>query len=256
MPQPISAVLFWKTGTPWSSILAEINAVPDLGGILLLMPAGTFELDVSADVDRVQFVAMTESPTAFGGVATILNISVPLLGKVLCLTNVVAFATDTIWDGAGVFRLNLMGSAELSRDLSSTVPTIKLAAGGVLDASLSQYSLFAGGNDPMVEMDDGSTINFLLTAGSIIGDKAASLKSGATAAAATAGLDSTCVVAGVNGAFGNAFDTGITFDTSKNGNAFFGPYAPTTSSDWNSPVPDNIGAALDQVASRLRAGSL
>jgi hypothetical protein len=257
----VDAVIFWPTTQVWSEIKDRIDAVPAGNGIAVMMEAGAYTMDVAADLDRVIFVGMVESPTAFGGTPTTITMVSPfsLLGTSLYLVNVVALSEVTIWDGAGPFRLNLMGSSDLTRSYTGTfVPTIKLAAGGVLNVSVSQYSLFAGGADYTVEMDDGSVINFLLTAAGIIGDKTATLKSGATAASVTLAVDSSCVVAGVNGAFGNAFDTGIdsTSSVSKNGNAFFCPYAPTTSSDWDSPVPDNIGAALDQCAARLRAGSL
>jgi hypothetical protein len=174
-----------------------------------------------------------------------------LLGSVLYLINIVANSQGTIWNGAGPFRLNLMGSAELSRDFASTVPTVKLAANGILNASISQFSLFAGGSDYMVEMDDGSVINFILTAAGIIGDKTATLKAGATAASATMGVDASCVIAGQNGAFGNAFDAGISLSIDPNGNAFFGPYQATTPADWNGASPASIGNALDRIAAKI-----
>lgn len=251
-------IIFWTT-EPWSEIKNQIDAVPASNGVIVMVGAGAYTMDVAANLDRVQFVGMVESPTEFGGTPTTITMTgaFALLGNFLYLVNIVALSEVTIWDGVGPFRLNLMGSSDLSRSyLGTFVPTIKLAAGGILNVSASQLSLFAGGNDPTVEMDDGSTINFILTGSGIMGDKTAVLKGGATAAAVTAGIDATSVVAGQNGAFGNALGAGITLNTYKNGNAFFGPYSPTTTTDWNAPVPDNIGDALDQCAARLRAGAL
>lgn len=260
LQQDDPVIIYWTTQSD-ADIVALINSTPADKGNIVLMPAGAYSLTIPVDLSRVMFIGMTESATAFGGTPVTLTLtgSFTNLGDTLYLINVVVLSEVTIWDGAGPFRLNLMGSSALTRSYTGSFPpTIKLAAGGVLNASVSQFSAFAGGIDPTVEMDDGSVINFLLQGAGIIGDKSAVLKGGASAASVTMALDSTCVVAGVNGAFGNAFGAGIDSTSSvyKNGNAHFGPYAPTTSSDWDSPVPDNIGAALDQIASRLRAGSL
>ncbi len=245
-------IIHWPVATSWSDVLSRIEAVPSESGVIVMLDAGAYTMDVAADLDRVQFIGMVESPTAFGGTPTTITMVAPfsLLGSFLYLVNVIALSEVTIWEGAGPFRLNLMGSSDLTRSYFGTfVPTIKLDSGGVLNISVSQFSLFGGGSDPTVEMDDGAVINFLLNGAGIIGDKTAVLKGGATAAAVTAALDSTCVVAGQNGAFGSAFGAGIAFtDVYKNGNAFFGPFVPTTPLDWKLPAPDSIGAALDILA--------
>lgn len=244
-------ILHWSPSEPWSVILARLSLLPPDVGAIVTMELGTYTMDVSANLDKVVFIALVESPTAFGGTPTTLKITVPLLGTVLYLINVVALTTATIFNGAGPFLLNLSGSAELSPDLAAAVPSIILADNGVLNASISQFSLFGGGAIPMVEMGQNSTINTLLTAAGIIGDKSAVLAGGAIAASVTAGLDSTCVVAGANGAFGNAFGPGITFNTYLNGNAFFGPYSPTVLANWSGSSPGDIGTALDRIAAKI-----
>lgn len=249
------SIIFWTTQS-WSDILGLINGVPASNGVIVMMDAGSYTADAAADLSRVIFIGMVESATAFGGSPTTLTFTSAFtnLGNTLYLINVIALSEVTIWDGVGPFRLNLMGSSDLARSyLGTFVPTIKLTAGGILNVSVSQFSLFAGGSDPTVEMDDGSVINFLLNGAGIIGDKTAVLKAGATAATATMALDSSCVVAGVNGAFGNAFGAGIdsTSNVYKNGNAHFGPFTPTTPSDWNAPAPDDVGAALDSLTRGL-----
>lgn len=225
------AIVRWTTQS-WSDFLDYVNTYVAAGeGVIVMMNPGSYSADVAADLSRFIFVGMAESATAFGGTPTTLTLKDDFtnLGNTL--------------------------SSGLTRSyLGTFVPTIKLAASGVLNVSASQYSELGGGNDPTVEMGDGSILNVLLTAAGIVGDKTAVLKSGATAASATLAVDASCVVAGVNGAFGAAFGAGIdsTTDVSKNGNAFFGPYTPTTGTNWTT-APDNVGVALDQLAARVKA---